>query len=539
MVSRIPLLGMLAAVLILPAPTCPAQSSVTRVVQTDPAITYSGTWYTNNSSANIDSLVALTNAKGSMTAITFNGTGITWIGVQDPYSGIAWVYLDGTVTTVDSYSASTLYQQPLYSIHGLALGQHTVSIEVPHIRDAFTQGSWVWVNAFDIENGSAVLNGTSASAGRVEENNPAVSTTGTWSSKASAVFSGGSALLSDQAGASATINFNGTSVIWLSYRDQWSGIAKVSLDGVLQATVDLYQPAAQAQFPAWSASGLAPGPHAVTIEATGTSNASSAGPGVWVDAFQVVLSPVSAGPPALSAGGVVNAASFTPAPNNQVAAGEIVSIFGNNFLGNNIPAAGRADASTIPLPLRLGPGNTTVNACGSNIPLFSALPGQINAQLPFECPASESTPMTVTVGGQNSASQTVNLAPASPGIFTLSATGVGDGAILHADNSLVSAASPAKAGEQVMIFCTGLGPTNPLVVTGSAAAGANTTVNPVIVAIGGSNATVVHSGLAAGYVGLYQVNVLVPSGMSGSQPVSIAVGSATASRAGVTVSVTP
>jgi uncharacterized protein (TIGR03437 family) len=507
---------------------------MTRVIQTDPSITYSGTWYTNNSSANIDSLVALTNAKGSMTAFTFTGTGITWIGVKDPYSGIAWIYLDGTISTFDTYSASTLYQQPLFSNQNLAPGQHTIAIEVPHIRDGSTQGSWVWVNAFDITNGSAVPNGTSASAGRVEENNPAVVTTGNWSSKSSTVFSGGTALLSDQAGSRATLTFNGTSVIWLAYRDQWSGIANVYLDGVLQTPVDLYQASAQAEFPAWSATGLPAVQHTVTIEATGNSNPSSGGPGVWVDAFQVVLSPVTPGPPAVNAGGVVNAASFMPAPNNLASPGQIVSIFGSNFMNS-----GQANASTIPLPLQLGSNNVTVNACGSNIPLFSAFPGQINAQLPNECPATGSATITVTAGGQASAAQTVNLAAASPGIFTQNSTGAGDGAILHADYSMVSPTSPAQAGEQVMIFCTGLGATNPLVATGSAAAGANTTVNAVTATIGGSNATVVHSGLAAGFVGLYQINALVPGGLSGSQPVAIAVGSSSVSRIGVTMSVSP
>jgi uncharacterized protein (TIGR03437 family) len=540
MMSRISCLAIRAAILISIATTCRAQSgTVTRVLQTDPTVTYSGTWYTNNSASNIDSLVALTNDKGAMAAITFTGTGITWIGVQDPYSGIAWIYLDGTFTTVDCYSAATLYQQPIYAIHNLAPGQHTLSIEVPHIRDGQTQGSWVWINAFDIENGSAVMNGTSASAGRVEENNPAVSTTGSWSVENSTVLSGGSAFLSDQAGSTATLNFNGTSVIWISYRDQWSGIAKVYLDGALQATVDNYQPVAQAQYPAWSASGLAPGPHSVMVQVTGTNNVSSSGPGVWVDAFQIVLSPVSAGSPTLNAGAMVSAASFMPGPNNQVTPGQIVSIFGSNLLGSNVPASGPAVASGLPLPRQLGPSNTAVNACGSDIPLFSAFPGQINAQLPWECPATGSTPIAVTVGGQTTASQTVNLAPAAPGIFTINSTGTGDGVILHADNSLVSSASPAKGQEQIMIFCTGLGPTNPSFATGSAATGANTTASPVMVTIGGQNATVVQSGLAAGFVGLYQVNAIVPSGLSGSQSVLITVGSATVSRTGVTVSVTP
>ena len=147
--------------------------------------------------------------------------------------------------------------------------------------------------------------------------------------------------------------------------------------------------------------------------------------------------------------------------------------------------------------------------------------------------------LTVTVGGQAAASQTINLAIASPGIFTTNATGAGDAVVLHADYSLVSSLSPAKAGEQVMIYGTGFGPTIPAVATGTAATIANRTMNPVTVSIGGMNAPVTYSGLSVGFAGLYQTNAIVPSGLSGSQPVVATVGAGNVSRTGVTMSVTP
>jgi uncharacterized protein (TIGR03437 family) len=139
------------------------------------------------------------------------------------------------------------------------------------------------------------------------------------------------------------------------------------------------------------------------------------------------------------------------------------------------------------------------------------------------------------VGGQTG-TQTFTLAPASPGIFTLDGSGAGDGVIVHTDNSLVSAAQPAGAGEEVMIYATGLGATNPSFATGTAANQVNTTVLPVSMTIGGKAATVTYAGLTLGWVGLYQVNAIVPSGLTGSQPVVIAVGSSYSSRAGVTMS---
>src|SRR6185295_2012039 len=132
--------------------------------------------------------------------------------------------------------------------------------------------------------------------------------------------------------------------------------------------------------------------------------------------------------------------------------------------------------------------------------------------------------------------QTFTLAPASPGIFTVNGGGFGDGAITHGDNSLVSAAKPASPGEQVVIYATGLGETSPSFATGTAANRINNTVQQVTVQIGGKDATVAYSGLTQGFVGLYQVNVIVPSGLTGSQPVVITVGSRYSSRAGVTMS---
>jgi len=157
-----------------------AQAGTTTILENDPSITYTGTWYTNYETPNIGGMAYLTNFKGATATLSFTGTGITWIGVLDPYSGIAQLYLDGTPNTVDTYGPATLYQQPLFSVHGLAPGTHTLSIEVLHRRDGDTSGSWIWINAFDIEDGSGIVGGVSASAGHIEQNNPAISYTGNW-----------------------------------------------------------------------------------------------------------------------------------------------------------------------------------------------------------------------------------------------------------------------------------------------------------------------------------------------------------------------
>lgn len=293
--------------------------------------------------------------------------------------------------------------------------------------------------------------------------------------------------------------------------------------------MDTYLNPSRAQTPTWSVSGLKPGNHVLDIVATGTNDAASGGAWIWVDAFQVSGS-VTAAPLTISAGGVVSAATFLAAPNNQVAPGQIVSVFGQNFT-----ASAGVSATALPLPTQLAPENVTVTACGHAFPLYGVSPGQINAQLPLECPATGTVTVTVTAGGQT-ATQTVSLAQASPGIFTINDSGTGVGLILHADNTLVSAAAPASAGEEVVIYATGLGATSPQFATGAAANQVNTTVMPVSVTIGGQNVTVMYSGLTQGLVGLYQVNAIMPPGMTGSQPVVITAGTAFSNRAGVTMS---
>jgi hypothetical protein len=122
---------------------------------------------------------------------------------------------------------------------------------------------------------------------RYQQDNPAVQLTGTWFPNGGAFNSGGSAILAMDQGSQATFSFTGTAVQWIGYRDPWSGIAQVYLDGVLKGTIDTYSADTHAQAMLFSASGLNNATHQLSILATGTQNANSAGAWVWVDAFDV------------------------------------------------------------------------------------------------------------------------------------------------------------------------------------------------------------------------------------------------------------
>jgi uncharacterized protein (TIGR03437 family) len=139
--------------------------------------------------------------------------------------------------------------------------------------------------------------------------------------------------------------------------------------------------------------------------------------------------------------------------------------------------------------------------------------------------------VTATLNGSPGATQTVNLAQFAPAIFTMNATGSGQGAILDSSYRLVDASNPATPGTTtVLIFCTGLGD-----VTAGLPNGSPAPLTPLLqtltaptVAICGISANVSFSGLAPGYVGLYQVNAQVPAGLAANNavPVVLSVGGA-------------
>jgi uncharacterized protein (TIGR03437 family) len=179
-------------------------------------------------------------------------------------------------------------------------------------------------------------------------------------------------------------------------------------------------------------------------------------------------------------------------------------------------------ASSTSLPIVLG--DTSVSFNGTAAPLYYVSSTQVNAQVPFDL-AVGTINVQVRRGSMISATMTVHVGAFSPGIFTDQA---GTGAILHAGNfSVVSAGAPARVGEFILIFATGLGSLRTPFPSGMPAPSnppADTLITP-IVTIGGLSATVGFSGLAPGFVGLYQLNVQVPASLaSGNQPVQILAG---------------
>jgi uncharacterized protein (TIGR03437 family) len=224
--------------------------------------------------------------------------------------------------------------------------------------------------------------------------------------------------------------------------------------------------------------------------------------------------------PSFTAAGVVNAASFAA---GGATPGEIVSIFGTG-LGPAGGAVGALNPGTDRLNTILAGVTVTFN--GVRAPLFYASAGQINAQAPFEMAGQASASVVVT--HQLAASQpiTVPIAAARPGVFVR--PGGSQGIIQHQDGSLNSATNAIARGQAIIIYATGQGAVRPALPTGALASASplSGAAQTVTATVGGVPAQVLFGGLTPQFVGLLQVNAIVPANAptGGAVPISINVG---------------
>jgi uncharacterized protein (TIGR03437 family) len=202
--------------------------------------------------------------------------------------------------------------------------------------------------------------------------------------------------------------------------------------------------------------------------------------------------------------GVVNAGSFTPFTTG-IAPGELITLFGTGFATSN-----SVDA-TFPVVL----GGVSVRINGRNAPVYVVSPTQISAIVPYETVEGVAE-IQVSRNGTLSNRVTVYVNKTAPGVFAVPPTGLGYAAALHPDYSLVTPQNPARPGETIAVYLTGLGITDPQVATG-----AEGPVNPLAeavqvidVSLANRRAKVVYAGLAPTLRGLYQLNFEVPANVA-------------------------
>jgi uncharacterized protein (TIGR03437 family) len=243
----------------------------------------------------------------------------------------------------------------------------------------------------------------------------------------------------------------------------------------------------------------------------------------------MVLTPGSNNPnaPTISANGIVPVYSKA----TTIQPTSWISIYGTNLATST--ALWNGD-----FPTTLGGASVTIN--GKSGFLYYASPTQINLQAPSDT-ATGSVPVVV-MNANGTVTSTVTLAQFGPSFSLLDGTHVA-GIILRSDGSgafgggtydivgptgtsLGYKTVAAKAGDSLVLFGVGFGPTLPPVAAGQPFSGAASTNNAVTLLINNKSAPLAFAGLTS--AGLYQFNLAVPAGLgTGDVPLQAMVGGVT------------
>jgi uncharacterized protein (TIGR03437 family) len=220
---------------------------------------------------------------------------------------------------------------------------------------------------------------------------------------------------------------------------------------------------------------------------------------------------VTQGPPVAFAGGVVNNGTF--ANGESISQGDIAAVFGSQFT-YDAPQG----ASTLPLATTLDNVQVLIN--GNAAPLYFTSSGQINFEVPIDATPGNGT-LQIVRNAQKGNMVLVNIVARAPQFILY-----GAGYPVMTTPDLVTLTGvpshPAKVGDTIVIYTVGLGPTMPLVSTGTASpSGPNLANVPGTTQICFGVETPFHqapcatasfAGLTPGFAGLYQINVTIPAG---------------------------
>ncbi|HKE23349.1 MAG TPA: hypothetical protein VKB88_13375 [Bryobacteraceae bacterium] len=207
--------------------------------------------------------------------------------------------------------------------------------------------------------------------------------------------------------------------------------------------------------------------------------------------------------PSIANGGIGNAFSFK----TQISPGAAASIFGTGL-------ATTSSTPSAPLPVNVGGVTVTVN--GQFAPLYYISSGQINFQVPWETGTGTAS-VVVSANGLASSAASVQVVSAGPGLNQYIQN--------YPAYSINSSTNPIPAGGTIIAYVTGSGPVSPSQNDGALPGSSNVNVTSTCTAtIGSQNAVVGFCGLQPNSVGLVQVNITVPSGLStGTYPLTISI----------------
>jgi uncharacterized protein (TIGR03437 family) len=203
----------------------------------------------------------------------------------------------------------------------------------------------------------------------------------------------------------------------------------------------------------------------------------------------------------------------------SAAPGSWVEIYGSNLAPDTGQWAG-SDFSGNNAPTALDGVQVLIG--GQNAFVEYVSPGQIDVQLPSNIPSGGSLPLKVMNGTVTSNPVNLTVNAVEPGLLAPASFQIGgkqyvvalfpDGTYVLPIGAISGVASrPAQPGDTITLYGIGFGAVTPATPAGQIAAGQTQLAERLQVLFGDNAGEITYAGLAPGFVGLYQFNVMVPN----------------------------
>jgi uncharacterized protein (TIGR03437 family) len=221
--------------------------------------------------------------------------------------------------------------------------------------------------------------------------------------------------------------------------------------------------------------------------------------------------------PTYSAASIVNAASNAV---GELAPNTVAIIYGTNLSYDTAAASGNAVRELAGVQVTVG----YVSAV-----LYYVSPGQVNLVIPNMLRGSEAD-LVLSLNAKAGPTVRIALREVAPALFQWEGNTV---VATRPDWTPVNASAPARPGDYVILFATGLGETTPEAIWGQApqAAAPLKRLSEFRVLLDGApvdagrNGSIAYAGVAPGFAGLYQINLKLPGSLGNDPEIRIALGS--------------
>jgi uncharacterized protein (TIGR03437 family) len=283
-----------------------------------------------------------------------------------------------------------------------------------------------------------------------------------------------------------------------------------------------------------NASGVATAPPFTANGTTGSYSVTASAAGVSTSAT-FTLTNAGAGS-TITPGGVVGVGCSVP-PVRTLSQNALISIYGHGFLPPGATGRGVLPSEYVNGRLPTVLLGVCVDVSGQPAAMLDVFTTQINAQVPAVTGTSAIVRVLTNCGTPTeavSAPQTVAVSAASPEFLYFQQNADGKdpvvlvnattGALAGPSNILNGALTPARIGDVLTAYATGIGALTPALATGQIPSGTASAVGPISVSIGGvvlAASDIFYAGAAPGE-SIDQLNFRVPTGVSaGNQPIVI------------------